>query len=193
MQPNFANRTYTIGGNSEVSIVRNANFVTCLAATGAFKISLDGGPLEHFEAGIGFKSFEGFNSLRLVNESGSAIVVQLAMGKGDIQDNRVVISGEINTAQAMPDVFTSGSPIACPNGASTQIAAANPLRREIILTNEDASATVRIVPSGAATAGQGLPLGPSQSATLQSSAAVFIRNDSGGAVSVAWAELEATP
>lgn len=188
-QPNFATRQFTIGIDGDVSIERSADFLVCLAATGAFKISIDENPLSEFEKGLTYRSPAGFKRVRIVNTSGATLTVKMGFGKGGIQDNRLSISGEINTSEAMPDTLTTGNPVTVADASAQLIAASNPLRRELMLVNEGGG-TVRIVADGAATAGQGLPLGASQSVTLQTSAAVYIRNDTGAAVNIAYAELE---
>lgn len=191
MKANYKRIQVTIQPGEQTTINRLASFVTCLAATGAFQVRIDGEPATDFEKGLTYTPPAGLQQVEIINTSGTALTVALGFGLGNIQDSRLSISGEINTSEAMPDNFTSGAVKVCPSGAVTPIALANPLRREIVLVSEGAAA-VRVVGNAAAVAGDGLPLGAAQSLTLQTSAAVYVRNDSGASVNVAWAELEAS-
>ena len=75
-------------------------------------------------------------------------------------------------------------------GRSAGLAVADGNRRELVIVcDENAAAKVYICGSAGAGAGEGLPLAPGQSLTLETAAAVYCRNDTGAAVAVAVAEL----
>lgn len=189
---NYATLAYTIAAGGTISIIRQADFVACLTASDKFRIAFDDGSESDFEAGLTYAPGEGFSRLTLRNPNASAITVQLGIGAGAIRDGRVTINAGVTlpTRESAPDVLSTGAPVSAATGAATQLAPANGLRREILLVNTDSAATVFVGGNAAAAAGEGIPVLAGQSLTLESSAAVYARNDSGAAVAVAVAEME---
>jgi hypothetical protein len=171
-------------------MVRTASFLTVLEASAPFQVSFDNGPRSDIEQGITLRTYADFNRLEFINQTGDEITIKVGFGRGDVQDARLVISGAVNSKNISPGVFDTGAPVACANAATTALAAADGNRRELILAcDEDAAAKVYIGGSAGAGAGEGLPLAPGQSLTLETAAAVYCRNDTGAAVAVAVAEL----
>lgn len=201
--PNITTKTYTVPANGSAALFREAEFLTCLDATAPFQVKIDNGPKFDLEAGVSVAFPEGFKRVELIDTSGANNTIRVALGKGNVRDARFNLSGSVNVSSAapldvsaapiredVPDVLTTGAPVSALNAAATPLAAANTLRRELILVNEDAAATVYVGGASGALAGEGIPVLPGQSLTLQTSAAVYARNDSGAAVAVAVAEME---
>lgn len=187
--PSYASRTYEIPAGGSLEIYRDATFIACLDAQASFKISFDGGPKTEFEAGLTYRPSSGLKLVELVNEGGSANSVTLAFGKGDISDSRLTLGNAITTKEEAPATFTTGAPIACPDGAATALAGVNSNRAEIVLAN-DGGGKIYVAGSAGAAAGEGLPVEAGATLFLTTTAALWARNDSGAAVLVAVSELE---
>ena len=180
-------RTYTIAAGSSVKMSRKADFLRCLESTGIAEVQFDnagdGGDLE---GGLAYWPQGGFSQADILNPTASDITLIIAVGKGRMEDNRATVNtGQtLPTRETAPDVLSANAPVSAVNAAATLLSAANAKRREILIVNTDAAATVYIGGDPAAAAGAGVPLLPGQSLTLETSAAVYARNDSGAAVSV---------
>lgn len=185
-QPNYATRDFTIPAGALVQVARASDFLVCLASSAPFRVSMDNQPASDFEAGLTLSPVGGFQLVAIENTSAASLNVRLGFGIGNVRDAR--ISGQVGTKETMPDQLTTGAPVACLAGASTLVIAANSARREAVLINNGAG--VVFIGSAGAAAGAGLPLQAGQSMTLQTSAAIYARNDTGAVVPVAWAELE---
>ena len=188
----YATRRFTIPAGEVVETVRDSNLLTCLAATDSFFIRFDDGPENEFDAGLTYQPQNGFTRLSMRNDSAADIEVWFAFGKGEIKDSRVTISASqvLTTRQKSPDELTTGAAVAALDAAATLIAAADPLRRELIVVSPtDAAGVVFIGGDAAAGAGEGLPLMAGQSMTLESAAAVYARNDQGATIAVHVAAL----
>lgn len=197
-RPSLASFAITIppGGSDEVH--RAADFITCLSASHAFQLALDGGPVSDFESGLTFKPTGGLRLTRINNpDPVHPLTLQLGFGRGDILDNRTSFSGTIDVMPAgnfpvetvSPDVLTTGAPISCEYAAVTALAAANSKRVEVMVTNTG-GATVYVGGDPAASPGEGIPVSGGASLVLSSGAAIYARNDTVAAVEIAVAEME---
>lgn len=188
---NYATRDFSVAPGATVQIVRQARQVACLAASSTFRIAFDDGSESDFEAGLTYSPEAGFTRILIRNPGAQTLTVTLGIGSGSIRDARVTINAGVTlpVREVSPEILTTGAAIIAATGAATEAAAANALRREIMLVNTDAAATVYACGSATAAAGEGLPILPGQSLTLESSAAIYLRNDSGAAVAVAVAEM----
>ena len=187
----YVARTYTIEAGDIVEIARDSAFLTCLTSTGNFKLRFNDGSETRFEAGLTYRPASGFLKVSARNHTAQAITVTFGFGKGEITDSRVNITNAIDTNMVAPNTLATGDPVNVTTSGSALLAAANNLRREVMVINTDATAVI-YVNGSFATAGQGIPVLAGQSLTLSTSAAIYARNDSGGAVSVAVAELVAS-
>lgn len=94
--PTYAVRAFEIAPGASVQTYRQSNFVTCLEATDAFKIAFDGNSANDFEKGLTYRESTGFTEIQIINPSATVpLSVKLAFGKGDVQDARLVVNGEI--------------------------------------------------------------------------------------------------
>lgn len=187
---NYATRTFTVPAGGSVEQVRNAQFITVLEASAPFRITFDNGPASDIEQGITLRTVAEFSRIEIINPTSDPLAVKIGLGRGEVQDARLVISGAVNSKNLSPGVLNSGAPVACANAAVTQLAAADVNRRELILIHDnDATGPVYVGGAVGAGAGEGLPIQPGQSLTLETASAVFCRNDTGTAVEVAVAEM----
>ena len=189
--PKYQTLDYEMAAGQEFSLAVNGDFCVCLEADGDLKIGFNNGPKAHFEQGLRFRTPEPFNSIEIENVSGAANTVRLGIGRGQIEDARLNLAGSITSREDVPDVLTSGAAVSCADAATTLLAAANSKRREILATvPASAGGSLHVGGAAGALAGEGLEIAPGATVTLQTTAAVYVRNDTGGAVSVSVIELE---
>jgi hypothetical protein len=181
----YATRRFTIPAGEVLTTIRDSNFVTCLDAGGPFRVRFDDGPESDFQAGLTYSPDGGFSRLSMRNTGASAIDVFLGFGKGNINDARVTISsGQVLQVSAnSPDTFEAGAAVSCDDGSTTALVAADTTRRTAMILN-DGDGRVYISGNPAAVAGEGLPLNPAATASLDTAGALYARNDSGAAVPV---------
>ncbi|KEP71765.1 hypothetical protein DL1_00405 [Thioclava dalianensis] len=188
----YAVRDFTVPPGATISAVRDAGFVSCLDASDKFKISFDDGTQNDFEAGLTYRPAAGFTRLAIHNPNENTLTVRLGLGKGNIADARVTISAgnTLATRERNTDLLTTPAPVSAANGATTLLAGADDLRREIMVVSPtDAGGAVFVAGSADAVSGQGVPILPGQAITLSTGAAVYLRNDTGAAVNIAVAEM----
>jgi len=188
----YAARTYTIGAGETIEVARDSAFLTCLSSTGDFKLRFDDGTETLFEAGLTYTPLNGFQRISARNIDPVPIVVTFGFGKGEIKDSRVTIGANttLSTRQRSPDTFTTGGSFNASNGATTALVPADLLRREVVIVAPDTAAgPVYIGGDLGAAAGEGLPVQPGQSLTLETGAGIYARNDTGAAVALAVASM----
>lgn len=186
--PNVATREIIIPANGNTGIVREAEFLTCLEASAPFRLRLDQGPQMDFEAGLGLTVAEKFQRIDFINNTAEEIRIRVALGKGDIADARLVLSGTVDTREALPDGFVGHSPVSVGQARQEQIFDTNRDRVEAILTL-DAAATGPVFltgPNGGFSTG--VPLFPGQTATLKTTGEIWAANQTGADVNVYSAE-----
>lgn len=187
----YTTQTYVIPAGGFLSVPRAAEFITCLAASAEFQVRFDDQPKSDFEAGLTFN--HSFQKVTISNEDGAhALTVKLGFGKGQIQDSRQTIEGEITSVSKTPDLMQEQAPVTVNNAANAQLLPANPNRKEAIIVNEGLG-KVYVSTNPAAAAGQGVPLDGGQALTLEQTAALHVRNDSGAAVNVSATDNGWTP
>jgi hypothetical protein len=198
----YRKSTNVIASGATLRITRRGDFFHVISADEAFTVGFDGAGLSPFFAGLEYEVRNGefFASVEIENVSADPLTITFGIGAGGVRDGRLTVSGLLSVADTdglsfsdllPPDTLTTGDPVSATDAANTQLAAANAARREIMMVNVHASSTIYIGGTGA-TAGQGIPVLAGQSLTLTTSAAIFARNDSGGAVLVAVAEMVAS-
>jgi len=188
---NYATRQFTIPAGGSAEMVRNANFITVLEANAPFKVSFDNGPSSDLETGLTLRTVSEFHRVELINPSAAELTVKVGLGRGDIRDARLVLSGAISSKSVSPDVLNTPLPVNCPDVAVSLLAAANAVRGEIVITNPaTAGGKIYVGGDAAAVAGQGVPVDPGQTFGIATAAAIYVRNDTGAVVAVHVAETE---
>lgn len=186
---NYTVHTYTIPAGEYVQLVRQADFVTCLDATGPFKIQFEDGSNSDFEAGLSYSPADGFYKLTFFNPGADPVVIRVALGTGAISDARVTLGSSAEFRTARPDALSTGAPKTVSNGSIAQLAPADALRAELLVVSPVGAGTVYIGGDPQAGAGHGLPLQSGQSMTLNTGAAIYARNDTGAAVALSVASI----
>jgi len=101
--------TLEIGGNEQTAI--NARFISCLAADDEFEIEASDGSKMLMAQGLSYLAGDGvrFERVRLRNLSVAANTVRLAFGDGELRDQRLSVSGQVqvvNEAGGTIDIST---------------------------------------------------------------------------------------
>ena len=186
------NKTYSINvpANGSLLLPSGGTYVYCTDANlTSFRIAIDDVAEGKCGPGLGYErgsEEEPFSAVRIVNDNGAALTGTIVIGTGRILDNRLTLTGAVNVSVA--STLDSLADVACADAATTSVLAANSARREAVIHNKSATATVKWCDAGGAAA-NGIPLAPGQTAFLNVTDQVYIRNDSGGSVDVAVAEL----
>lgn len=95
------------------------------------------------------------------------------------------ITANVSTQEVIPGTLNSYPDVACPNAAATQVLAANANRVYAYIFNPAAVGTTNIrVWDSTVTASRGFPVPPQQGLTIATVGAIFVRNDTGGAINV---------
>lgn len=187
--PQYRADTLDIAPFGSVEINRQAEFLTCLEATGPFFIAFDDAPKTQFVKGLSFEATIAFSKYRVENPTDAIMTVTIGTGRGNIRDARLVLSGAVETSELSPATFTAPAPVNIAANSVAQVALANGTRKEIILRN--LSTTERLWIKSTATIGaEGLPIDGGEGVILTTTAEVYAFNGAGVAVDIAVAELE---
>ncbi|WGT50151.1 hypothetical protein [Thioclava nitratireducens] len=172
---NYATRDYTVEPGATLQIVRQAQFVACLAASSTFKIAFDDGSESDFEAGLTYSPESGFSRILIRNPGAQTLTVSLGIGAGNIRDGRVTINAGVTlpVREGAPDVFTAQR-IQIVSQTDTLILPENPLRKEVIIQNQNSSGTLYLngAPMGGDNKGLAVLYGGA-SVTLETTAAIY--------------------
>lgn len=175
---NYSVFKYTVQPLETIEINHSANSLTCLAATDRFKIGFDGNPLTTFESGLSYTADANFSKVRIHNNTGAAITVELGFASGGIRDARLVLTNTISATVSGQVGLQGGDTInqsavnAVTPTAQTAVMAANANRNEIMITNLGAE-TVFVGGAGVL-ADTGLPITAGSTAVLTTVAALFV-------------------
>ena len=82
--PNYSTRSFAVPANGSIELYREAEFLTCLEATGDFKIKIDNGPSFDFEAGLSISFDRAFTRLELIDVTG-ALLKAVQKRPGDVR------------------------------------------------------------------------------------------------------------
>lgn len=94
--------TYTLAAGAVQKIEYVTENFALLDSTvnGALRVNFGGSASEtYFEQGIIYKLRQPVRFVQLINSSNAPLTVKVALGCGDIQDNRLSVSGTITTTQ----------------------------------------------------------------------------------------------
>ena len=169
---------FTIPAGASERIATRADFVRCMASTGAFTLRINGATrLEDFGVGLSYSATPDDEITQIVieNTSGAEIEVSLYVGRGAVQDARLsLVTGAAITQKAAASWSHASITVAA---ATTEIcAAADSARTEIIITNVGVEAVW--IRSTATTGSGGVRLAPEAAIVLTLSAAVYCYNPS---------------
>lgn len=134
--------------------------------------------------GFAYRRELGFDQVQIT--SASAQTIKVATSKdAEIEYDRS--SGEVSVIA--PSGLSDVADVSLAAGATTQILAANSSRKEAILRNLSGNTQTFRIGTVNAGAARGIPLGPGESMTLATQAAIYGYNPGAGAELVAVAEI----
>lgn len=175
-------------------IHRAGRFFKVHTADGAFALSVDQGPFETFASGRWASPLAPFDRIAISNRSGAVLTMELTIAMGQVGDDTVSLSGgaAVSTTPTAAGTFANGSKTVLATGVAASIVAARTGRRAVWVRNTSASDPVYLGGSGVtddAGASPGLRVDPDGQAVVETEAAVYAYQASGGAVTVSAGEL----
>ncbi len=186
-------KTHTVIFNAPGSVVLGqGKYFFIAAASAALDIELrhrDSSP-EHLTgvgAGLKYKPLDAnaakFYEIALTSASVQNVVIVISDGAEVDFASVVTVSGGINNSEQPSAAVATPARTTVNNGTASTIAA-NALRRRITISNPSDNATPGLiyVQAPGSGAGRGYPLDPGLSGEFKTTAALDVRNDSGGAV-----------
>jgi hypothetical protein len=160
-------RQYTVllKAGESVDIAAMGDYVRVISAYADFSITPVGqSRLDGLKQGLGVTLERQFDKITLVSQSTQTI--ELMIGLGRVDDNRVTIAGATDTASKGQNVRSAAYVI---TSVSSEILPLNAERRSLILMNNDTSNSVWVGGAGV-TSGTGLKVSGGQSLVLDNSA-----------------------
>jgi hypothetical protein len=124
---------YIVPANGSITIAATGGFVRCLVSAIDLKLIVDDRAQMYFAAGMAYSppNAAGFKRLELVNETASATTVTLAIGWGELKDDRVNLSGTI-PVKGTATTFTDNGNITVGTTTVTVLAANASRTRAVI-------------------------------------------------------------
>lgn len=174
--------TFSISGGTDETRSLRGNFIQVYQATSEFSIVVDESYTLTVKAGSKFK-VEPFQNVRIVSAVTQTIILKYGFGDYDESSSSVSISSTAEVSMTSTGI-TSSADVSCPTATATNIITAHSGKRVIIQRTDSVTGYVRIGDSGVG-ASEGLRLGKDGVLTLESNAAVWLRNDLGSNVTVA--------
>jgi len=149
------------------------------------KVRFDSGePVPMFE-GVGFRRY--YRSIEL--ESATGQTVEILCGFGSVFDGRATANVNVSATVAAGNTLRKGADVSCTSGAATLVLASDSQRLDAYITNPSTNtATVRVGPSNV-DATSGIPLEPGMILPLSTTAAIYVYQASGGAVTISAASV----
>lgn len=178
--------TMTLQVNDRQRIYYASNYFRVLALTlNTLSVNFYGTTQTSFVgAGIGVKLPDILPWVELINTGGAPVVLTVAMGVGEFFDNRLTVTGNINSVIVSGATLTDVADVAVLTGATTQVQAASALTKTVIISNLAANGTKIRVGSASAGAARGIEVPIGGSVSLDTAAAVFVFNPSGGTINI---------
>ena len=172
---------FTLAAGESLQLDVTGEYVGCIKSLDKFKVGVDSNEAQQMEQGLTFRTVEGdrFELLEIVNSSADANEIELAIGDGQITDNRLSLNSAVNvngiSDLAVPETFLTGNGSVDP-GERVNIAP-SPGQREILIQNPDTSpGSIRIGVDDF-----GLYVYPGETISLQVNAVVRVYNQGANA------------
>lgn len=134
-------------------------------------------------AGIGINIIEAVPSVTLINTGGNVVTVTIALSMGTVSDDRLTVSGTINTSITSAEALSDVADVSVA-ATSTVLVSAASARKTVVISNLAANGTVIRVGSSTTGATRGAEVPSGGSAALDTQGAVFVYNPSAAAISV---------
>jgi len=136
-------------------------------------------------AGLGFRRY--YRTIELESAIGGAFVV--LAGFGSVADARATSNVSVTATIAAGNTLDNGGDVTVANGAGSLLLAQDPLRNYASITSPSTNTgTVRIGNVGVGS-NTGIPLEPGQTLSIGTTAAIYVRNDSGASQTLSAASV----
>lgn len=171
------------GGRVTISTVYDYFRVLDLVGSGLRVIFGDNQKESKFTgAGLGVKLRYVVKRLEFYNSGISEMTITYAVALGAVSDDRLNAVGTVNVNFEAPANLTTITDVFVPAGGSAALLAADPIRREALITNIAANATVVRVGDVDVAADRGNEVGEGGTIVLTTSDAIYAYNPSGAGV-----------
>ncbi|MGF1609738.1 MAG: hypothetical protein ACFCUQ_10105 [Kiloniellales bacterium] len=167
----FATFAGRVPAGDRLDITRPGSYFRLIGGAAGLMVRIDDEPPGDIAVGLGVDCPEPFNRLTFINTTVADIDIEVAFARGRVDDSRLSLSGSVNVATAanLADV----ADVALAAGVATQIAAANAVRKELVVSNLAGNAGVMRIGTSNVGAARGIELSPGQSVVLSTSAEVY--------------------
>lgn len=167
-----------------------ARLLTLSISTGVtWRFGSSGTPSDIVGAGIGYKLPSTVDRVTITNNSGGALTGVLGLAVGEINDDRLNVSGTVTTSEISGATFTDTANVAVNTVTTTQVLAASSTRKTAIISNLAANAGVIKVGASTAGASRGVEVPLGGSAVLDTSGAIYVYNPQASTVNIGLAEI----
>lgn len=191
LQQFYSETTLTLaaGARNEIYVVYDYFRVLALTGSGLQVIFGDNQFQTPFTgAGVGLKLSDVVQRLTLVNTSGADITMTYAVAIGNVSDDRLTVSGTINTSEVSPATLPTTADVTVLTTATTQVLAANTARKEAFISNPTVNGSVLRVGDASTGAARGVEIPIGGTLVLTTTAAIFIYNPKASSIVVGLAE-----
>lgn len=114
-----------------------------------------------------------YDSVRIVSTVGQTVT--LSLGHGAFQDNRFISTTTVSATVEMPDTVATPVDVTIAFGVKASVSAARATKRQTLLSNTSALASVRVGPT-AVDATRGISVAPGASLVVDGSMELFAHN-----------------
>lgn len=166
-------------------------FFLCSKADYAFEMSMDGGNWFPMAQGLNFNISPGYKGLWFRATSGNETAIEFYSSNFRVADSRLSIIKDVTQSslyvRTAPTFLVSGSAAVNPGSTITISGGYNDkIRKAVIITNLDPANGIDIQDSTGVTGGLIYATGQT---TLETSDDVKLKNNTAGAINVAWLEI----
>jgi len=137
---NAGYNSFMLPAGESIQMPAHAEFLRCLEATAPFEFNIDDGGWQYMAAGISYVSDNpnGFSAFRVKNTSAQDNSLVLAHGWGELRDDRLQVSGVVNSLEQLANVLSPGTERVVPALGSVTLVSADAFRRKAIFKNTGA-------------------------------------------------------
>jgi len=192
------NLTISLPANGSQEVYQPGDFCRILESTGKVRVeSLDGDLALGLDKGLAFRAVNGFKGLRLVDLSGVANTVELAIGSGEVFDSRLAGAVDVSgsTVDASGSTVTAKKPetsviggyvtATLAAGQSATMLSPNPSRKLLVVRNAPTSSAAVSIRNQTLYAVNGLWVYPGEALFLENyTGQVSVAETSGTGVAV---------
>lgn len=184
-------RTYTVALTAGAEqVLPGGRFLFILSATAALDIELtdaNGTPSDINGVGAGSRmrrlNGEPWRYTKLLSATSQTVIIVLSDDAEFDVASAVTVTGGVQTTEIPSTALADTPAVALPNATTTPIVAANLARKRVTISNPSTAAGSFFIRNALAATNNLFEIQPGQSAEFKTTAGLWGRNDSGGALS----------